>query len=73
MLNPKEIDIINSEGEFVANDAFVQNAWRQPVFFQLYDIKTCTKSLFTAEYTTADLKQTRETCPFNIYGRIIFK
>ena len=67
------IDIITSDGEFISNDAFVQNARRQPVFFQLYDIKNRTKSSFTDEYKTADLRQTRETCPFNIYGRIIFK
>ena len=42
-------------------------------FFQLYDIKNRTKSSFTDEYKIADLRQTRETCPFNIYGRIIFK
>ena len=66
-------DIISSDGIFILNDAFVKNARRQPVFYQLQNIKNSTKSSFIDIYNTADLRQTRETCPFNIYGRIVYK
>ena len=55
------------------NDAFIKNARRQPVFYQLQTIKNCLKPSFIDTYKTADLRQTRETCPFNIYGRIVYK
>ena len=59
--------------KFVLNDAFFKNARRQPVFYQLQRIKTCIKTSFIDKYKTGDLRKTRETCPFNIYGRIVYK
>ena len=67
------IDIISSDGKFIPNDAFVKNSRRQPVFYQLYDIKNCTKASFIDEYNIADRRQTRETFPFNNYGKIVHK
>ena len=43
-----------------------------PVDNQLISV-TCIKTSFNEEYKTADLRQTRETCPFNLYGRIVSK
>ena len=45
----------------------------QPVFYQLQTIKNVLKPSFIDIFKTADLRQTRETCPFNIYGRIVYK
>ena len=67
------IDIITSNGELAPNYAFIKNARRQPVFYQLQNIKNHLKSSFMSIYKTADMRQIRETCPFNIYGRIVYK
>ena len=64
---------LSSDGKFILNEAFGKNARRQPVFYQLYDIKNCTKTLLIDVYNYADLRQTREICPFNIYGKIVYK
>ena len=72
-MGSRVIDIISSDGKFVLNDAFIKSAHRQPVFYQLQNIKNCIKTSFIDIYKTADLRQTRETCPFNIYGRIAYK
>ena len=45
-MGSRVIDIISSDGKFVLNDAFIKNAHRQPVFYQLQNIKNCTKTLY---------------------------
>ena len=54
-IDSRVIDIIASDGKFIPNDAFVKNARRQPVFFQLPGIKNRIKSSFNEEYKIADL------------------
>ena len=72
-MGSRVIDIITSDGELAPNDAFIKNARRQPVFYQLQTIKNCLKTSFIDTYKAAYMRQTRETCPFNIYGRIVYK
>ena len=72
-IGSRVLDIITSDGKLAPNNAFIKNARRQPVFYQLQNIKNCIKTSFIDIYKAADLRQTRETCPFNIYGRIVYK
>ena len=72
-MGSRVIDIITSDGELAPNDAFIKNARRQPVLYQLQNIKNSLKASFIDTYKTADLRQTRDTCPFNINGRIVYK
>ena len=72
-IGSRVINIITSDSELAPNDAFIKNARRQPVFYQLQNIKNCLKTSFMDTYKTADMRQIRETCPFNIYGRIVYK
>lgn len=67
------IDLISPNGEFILNQVFVKNAHRQPNQFQISFLKNSLKSLYLDIYKNADQKQICETCPFNIYSRIIFK
>ena len=73
LIGSRVIDIIISDGQLAHYDAHIKNARRQPVFYQLQTIKNCLKPSFIDIYKAADLRQTRETCPFNIYGRIVYK
>ena len=72
-MGARVFDIITSDGNLAPNDAFIKNARRQPLFYQLQNIKNCIKTSFIDIYKAADLRQTWETCPFNIYGRIVYK
>ena len=72
-MGSRAIDIITLDGELAPNDAFIKKAHRQPVFYQLQNIKNCLKTSFIDTYKAADLRQTRGTCPFNIYGRTVYK
>ena len=70
-IGARVIDIITTQ--LAPNDAHIKNARRQPVFYQLPTIKNQLKPEFIQIYKNADMRQIRETCPFNIYGRIVYK
>ena len=72
-IGARVIDIITTDGQLAPNESYIKNARRQPVFYQLPTIKNLLKPTFLDIYKAADLRQTRETCPFNIYGRIVHK
>ena len=67
------IDITTTDGQLAPNDAHIKNARRQPVFYQLPTIKNLLKPDLIQLYKNADRRQIRETFPFNIYGRIVYK
>ena len=51
----------------------IPNALKQPSQFQIATLKNSLKTSHKETYISAVRRQIRETCPFNIYGRIIFK
>ena len=55
-ISSRVIDIITSDGELAPNDAFIKNACRQPVFYQLQNIKNCLKTSFIDTYKTPHTK-----------------
>ena len=66
-IGSRVIYIIATDGKFIPNNAFIKNARRQPVFFQLTGITNHIKTSFIEEYNIADRRQTLEICPFDIY------
>ena len=67
------IDLLSANGHFIPDCSHIQNAQRQPSQFQIGSLKNCLKPSFKTIYNDAVKWQLRETCPFNIYGRIIFR
>ena len=72
-IGARAIDIITSDGNLAPSGSYIKNARRQPVFYQLQSIQDALKPTFQDLYKSADMRQIRETNPFNIYGRIVYK
>ena len=67
------VDLLSANGVFIHDDSHIPNARKQPSQFQIASLKNSLKKHYKYEYNNAVRQQIRETCPFNIYGRIIFK
>ena len=67
------IDLLSSNGDFISDNSHVPNALKQPSQLQIATLKNSLKTCYKDTYNNAVRRQIRETCPFNIYGRIIFK
>ena len=67
------IDLLSSSGEYIPNNAHIPNGLKQPSQLQITTLKKSLKTGYNEIYNNAVRKQIRETCPFNIYGRIIFR
>ena len=67
------IDLISTNDEYLPDHTFIKYARRQPTQFQISSLKNLLKSTYIDIYSNAEQQQLRETCPFNIYSRIIFK
>ena len=72
-MGARAIDIITSDGNLAPSGSYIKNARRQPVFYQLQYIQDALKPTFQELHKKADMRQIRETNPFNIYGRIVHK
>ena len=72
-MGSRMIDLFSSRSTFLPDNAFIKHARRQPSLFQISSLKNCLKPSFTNIHRNAENRQLRETCPFNIYGRIVFK
>ena len=67
------IDLLSADGNFIPDCSHIPNAQKQPTQFQIASLKSSLKPHFKDVYNNAVRRQLRETCPFNIYGRIIFR
>ena len=67
------IDVITTNGEFIREQVHVKNALRQPSSLQYCALKNHIKPSFMDTYKHTDQKRICDTCPFNIYGKIVYK
>merc|ERR1712239_1676 len=64
---------MTTNGDLTHADSHVPNALKQPSQAQNFSLKNSLKTCFKDIYKNAVRRQIRDTCLFNIYGRIIFK
>ena len=67
------IDMMTTNGDLTPPESHVPNALKQPSQAQNVSLKNSLKTCFKDIYKNAVRRQIRDTCLFNIYGRIIFK
>ena len=67
------VDLLSANGDFIHDDSHIPNARKQPSQIQIASLKTSLKTCYKDIYNSAVRRQIRYTCPFNIYGRIIFR
>jgi hypothetical protein len=72
-MGSRMIDLFSSCSTFLPDTAFIKNARRQPSLFQISTLKNRVKPSYISIHKNAECRQLRETCPFNIYGRIVYK
>ncbi len=67
------IDMMTTNGDLTLPESHVPKALKQPSQAQNVSLKNSLKTCFKDIYKNAVRRQIRDTCHFNMYGRIIFK
>ena len=73
IIGARIIDLITTNGQFIHEQSHVKNALKQPSSFQFNALKNQLKPSFLDTHKLTDHWWIRETSPFNIYGKIIYK